>query len=113
MSAPFDPLKFDRKEALIIINPVAHNAESQRRMEQMYLAMQAEGWQITWENTSQPGDALAAASRAAAQRVPVVFACGGDGTVNEVANGLAHSESALATIPTGTCNIWAREIGLS
>ena len=113
MSKASRPPTFERKEALIIINPAAHNAESQRRMEQMYMAMQAEGWQITWENTSQPGDALTAAARAAEQRVPLVFACGGDGTVNEVANGLAHSDSALGTIPTGTSNIWAREIGLT
>lgn len=113
MTTPQNAPAFDRKEALIIINPAAHNAESQRRMEQMYLAMQAEGWQISWSETKGRGDATAAAARAAEQDVPLVIACGGDGTVSEVANGLAGSQSALGVIPTGTSNIWAREIGLS
>jgi len=39
-------------------------------------------------------------------------ACGGDGTINDVANGLIGTETTLGVIPAGTSNIWAREVGL-
>jgi YegS/Rv2252/BmrU family lipid kinase len=103
---------YDRREALIIVNPAAHNAPSERRLEELYLWMQANGWRVSWEATEKRGDGTTMAGRAAERRVPLVIACGGDGTVNEVINGLAGSESTLGTIPAGTSNIWAREVGL-
>ncbi len=52
------------------------------------------------------------AARAASQGLPLVFVVGGDGSLNEAANGLAGSETALAMVPAGTVNIWAREVGI-
>ncbi len=103
---------YERKEALVVINPVAHNAPGQRRMEDVYLWLQSEGWKVSWEETVQRGDAIRIAARAAERGVSLVMACGGDGTMNEVANGLAGSESTLGMIPGGTSNLWAREVGL-
>jgi diacylglycerol kinase (ATP) len=103
---------YDRREALLIINPVAHNAPSQRRLEEVFLWMQANGWSVSWVETKERGDATTLAARAAERGVPLVIACGGDGTVNEVVNGLAGTESALGAVPAGTSNIWAREVGL-
>lgn len=103
---------YERKEAHIVVNPAAHNVPHQRRLEEIFLWMQAEGWRVTWGETHKIGDATTAAARAAEEGIPLVIACGGDGTVNEVVNGLAGSETALGTIPGGTSNIWAREVGL-
>jgi diacylglycerol kinase family enzyme len=52
-------------------------------------------------------------ARHAAQRgAKVVITAGGDGTVNEVANGLLGSDTALGVLPTGTTNVWARQMGI-
>ena len=52
------------------------------------------------------------AQAAAANGFEVVLACGGDGTINEVINGLAGSQVSLGLLPGGTANILARDMGL-
>lgn len=103
---------YDRKEALVIVNPAAHNAPRARRRGEVEELMHAAGWTMRWEETVEPGQATHLAGRAADAGVPLVIACGGDGTVHEVANGIVHSPTVLGTIPSGTSNIWAREAGL-
>jgi diacylglycerol kinase family enzyme len=63
--------------------------------------------------TSGPREATAIAREAAVGGAPLVIAGGGDGTINETANGLAGTETALAILPFGTANVLAREIGVS
>ena len=63
---------------------------------------------VTWE----PGDAQRFAREAAARRADVVVAVGGDGTVNEVLNGLDGSAVPLGIIPLGTANDFARQVGI-
>jgi diacylglycerol kinase (ATP) len=52
------------------------------------------------------------AREAVAQQVDIVIAVGGDGTINEIIQELAGSETALGVLPSGTVNVWAREIGI-
>lgn len=62
-----------------------------------------------------PGSAseATAAARATAERgEDILFVVGGDGSVRDAALGLAGSETALAAVPAGTVNIWAREAGI-
>lgn len=67
--------------------------------------------------TTGAGDATRLASEAASEGAEVIVAAGGDGTVNEVVNGLASlplsQRPALGVLPLGTVNVFAKEIGLS
>jgi diacylglycerol kinase family enzyme len=67
---------------------------------------------VTVAETSRRGHATRLAQGAAASGVDVVVVLGGDGTLNEAANGLAGSRTALATLPGGSTNVFARTIGL-
>jgi YegS/Rv2252/BmrU family lipid kinase len=103
---------YERRETVIIINPAAHNMPSEARLKEIDDWLRAEGWHVDWQRTEKAGDATGLAIKAADRRVPLVMALGGDGTLNEVANGLAHSGTVLGAIPGGTSNLWAREAGL-
>jgi YegS/Rv2252/BmrU family lipid kinase len=96
--------------ALFILNPAARGAAP---VERLRAAMDSlSGWETALEVTSGPGDATHLAGSAAERGLDAVVACGGDGTVNEVANGLAGSPTALAVVRGGTANVWAKEARL-
>ena len=67
---------------------------------------------VTLAETNRRGHATKLAQGAARDGVDVVVVLGGDGTLNEVANGLAGSDTALAPLPGGSTNVFARTIGL-
>jgi diacylglycerol kinase (ATP) len=108
MSAP----TFDRKEAVIIVNPSARKLPKRARLHEAAEWLRANGWTAERVETAGPDDATRIAVKAAERGLPLLFVCGGDGTLNEAVNGLAGSETALAVIPAGTVNLWAREVGL-
>lgn len=60
--------------------------------------------------TNHAGEAKDLAARFAAEGEPVVIAAGGDGTLNEVVNGLIGSNTILGVLPAGTMNVFAREM---
>jgi diacylglycerol kinase family enzyme len=62
--------------------------------------------------TNRRGHATQLAGLAAAGRADVVVVLGGDGTLNEAANGLVGTECALAVLPGGSTNVFARTIGM-
>jgi YegS/Rv2252/BmrU family lipid kinase len=62
--------------------------------------------------TAGPGAASELANKAASQGRDIVLVCGGDGTINEVINGLAGSQVSLGLLPGGTANMLARDMGL-
>jgi diacylglycerol kinase family enzyme len=68
--------------------------------------------EVTLAETSRRGHATRLAQGAAAAGADGVVVLGGDGTLNEAANGLAGSGCALATLPGGSTNVFARTIGL-
>ncbi|MBE0595645.1 MAG: NAD(+)/NADH kinase [Desulfuromonadales bacterium] len=78
----------------------------------------AEGWlrrqgaEVDLTLTGARGDARSAAARARQEGFDRVIAAGGDGTLNEVINGLAPSAIPLAFLPLGTANLFALETGI-
>jgi YegS/Rv2252/BmrU family lipid kinase len=92
----------------LIYNP---KARSQRgRLVQRFLAAMGERFDL--HATTHADEARELALRLAAAGEPVVVAAGGDGTLNTVVRGLAGSNTALAILPTGTMNVFARELGI-
>lgn len=71
------------------------------------------GHDVTVAETSRRGHASRLAKGAAADRYDAVVVLGGDGTVNEAANGLAGSATALALLPGGSTNVFARTLGFT
>jgi len=62
--------------------------------------------------TRKAGDGTALARKAAEEGCELVIAAGGDGTVNDVVNGLAGTSTRLGILPLGTVNVLARELGI-
>jgi diacylglycerol kinase family enzyme len=63
-------------------------------------------------DTHRRGHATRLSTAAARDGVEVVVVLGGDGTLNEAANGLAGTDTALAALPGGSTNVFARTLGL-
>jgi len=102
------------EHALILYNPTAGQASTVLpQLEAAAELWREAGWRVELRPTQCAGDATVQAKRAASEGYSLVVAAGGDGTVNEVVNGLVGTQTALATLPCGTVNIWAREMGLS
>ncbi len=68
--------------------------------------------QVELHETARRGHATRIAKGAAANGADIVAVLGGDGTLNEAANGIVGTETALAPIPGGSTNVFARTIGL-
>jgi diacylglycerol kinase (ATP) len=108
----------DLRNALLIHNPNAGNGGKERRklLDEARRTLAAEGIEADLAETRGPGDATAIASRASNEGRQLVIACGGDGTLNEVVNGLAGQQNGhrvpLALLPGGTANILAKELGI-
>lgn len=102
------------KKGVLIYNPVAGRRPTGRERDACRAAelLRAAGLKIELAPTTGPQMAGALASAAVERGADVVFACGGDGTINEVVNGLAGTPAALGILPAGTANIVARELRL-
>src|SRR5258707_6127195 len=106
------------RNALLIHNPNAGNGGKGRRrmLDEARRILSLGGIEADLQETRAPGDATVMAQRATVEGRQLVIACGGDGTLNEVVNGLAVEQNghrvAMALLPGGTANVLAKEIGL-
>ncbi|NOK58159.1 MAG: hypothetical protein GFH25_541210n5 [Chloroflexi bacterium AL-N10] len=99
--------------ALVIYNPAAgQRSNLKRNLHDACAFWRSHGWHVDLQPTTAPGHGTHIAKAAANRGYEIIVAAGGDGTVNEVINGLAGTQAALAVLPIGTVNIWARELGI-
>jgi diacylglycerol kinase family enzyme len=101
--------------ALLVVNPKA-TTTSERGREVLVSALRG-AVDLTVEYTRRRGHATELGRRAVAERYDVLVTLGGDGTVNEVVNGLlvdgpGDRVPALAVVPGGSTNVFARALGL-
>ena len=102
------------KAILLIRNPIA-GRRRRGLVDAVVRQVQTQGWTVDLVDTEAVGDARRLAETCDAARYAVIAVAGGDGTINEVVNGLAHRADApaLAIVPLGTANVLAHELGLS
>lgn len=95
----------------IIANPVSGFGRSRRLAEELSGLLAARGLRPVVDLTGRPGDALRSC-RGYAREADVIVSVGGDGTLNEVANGLLGADIPVAVLPMGTANVLAKEFGI-
>jgi diacylglycerol kinase family enzyme len=98
------------EEAVLITNPAAE-ATSEHVKEVIVKALSSD-LRLEVVDTAAPGHATAVASEAVRSGYGLVVAFGGDGTLNEVANGMVGSDTPLAILPGGNANVVCRNLGL-
>lgn len=102
------------RNAVIIYNPTSGRNRSRRlhAIEEAARILQASGIDARLLPTTCAGSATELARDAARDSCGMVVVCGGDGTINEVVNGIAVTDTPLAVLPAGTANILAKELGI-
>jgi diacylglycerol kinase (ATP) len=96
-------------ETIVILNPTAGSPEHVRSWQERIESLAKD---CPVRVTSHPGEAEALTQHALEEGFTRIVAAGGDGTVNQVANGLADSNATLGVLPMGSVNVFAMELGL-
>jgi diacylglycerol kinase family enzyme len=98
------------RRLLLIVNENAYRVTRERRFA---IAEALSGaFKLEEAATERPGHAIDLTREAVLDGVEIVAALGGDGTVNEVANGLAGTDVPMAIVPGGMANVFARSLGI-
>jgi diacylglycerol kinase family enzyme len=98
------------KRMLVIVNPYA-TTMSDRLKGLVVYALQGR-YEVEAVDTQRQGHATELCREAAAEGYDVVVAFGGDGTVNEIVNGLAGTATPLSVLPGGATNVYVRMLGI-
>jgi diacylglycerol kinase family enzyme len=109
--ATLEPIdEADRRRALVIVNPFATTVSD--RLRNLVLHALAARYDVEAVQTEARGHAIEIAREAARDGYELVIAFGGDGTVNEAANGLAGSTTPLSCLPGGSANVFCKLLGI-
>jgi diacylglycerol kinase family enzyme len=106
--APIDGA--DKRRALVIVNPFATTVSD--RLRNLVVYALAARYAVEAVETRSRGHATEIARQAARDGYDLVIAFGGDGTVNEAANGLAGSSTPLSALPGGSANVYCKLLGI-
>ncbi|MEI6797176.1 MAG: diacylglycerol kinase family protein [Methanomassiliicoccales archaeon] len=102
--------------ACVILNPMAHQGKAEKNWPRAEQALLREGVDFILRRTERPGHGIELGYQAAKEGFSPIIAAGGDGTVNEVVNGLMRAKSEgievpLGVIPLGTANDLTEGLG--
>lgn len=102
------------QNTVLIYNPAAGKIRSTRgrAVTRAVAALEREGIRVRAIPTEGPGTATRLAREAVLGDPDLILVAGGDGTINEVANGMVFSHVPLGILPAGTANVLASELGL-
>lgn len=100
------------RNCLVIVNPISGLGSGRRKAPVIADLLQAHGFHVAVMETDGPGAAFRAAAEIDPAAVSLVVCVGGDGTVNEIVNGLGDKQIPVAVCPTGTGNVLAKEYTL-
>jgi len=95
---------------LLIANPVSGGGLARRQINTVVKIFERHGHKVDVRITRAPGDAEVYARWGASAGYDAIIGGGGDGTINEVLNGMYGSDRPLAIIPWGTGNVFAKEM---
>lgn len=100
------------KRARMIYNPTSGRELFKKHLPEVLQKLEMAGYETSCHATTGEGDAMQAARTAVERRYDIVIAAGGDGTINEVVNGMAEQEyrPKLGILPVGTTNDFARAL---
>ena len=99
-----------KHKILVILNPAARGERAKALRDKIASLSH----HVLVRSTSSPGDARGLAARAVSQGYGTIVAAGGDGTINEVVNGIGSAGAAVqfGILPVGTMNVFAAELGI-
>jgi diacylglycerol kinase (ATP) len=102
------------KRARIIYNPTSGRELIKKNLAEVLQHFEQAGYETSCHATTCAGDATVAAEVAVERGYDLIVAAGGDGTINEVVNGMAGKENRpnLGVIPVGTTNDFARALNI-
>lgn len=100
------------RSAIIVYNPAAGRFSVKPFIKSTVRELESAGWQVDAVETQSGVHTTQMARQASAEKKEAVFAVGGDGTIGNIVNGLAGTETALGVLPAGTANVWSIELGL-
>lgn len=96
----------------VILNPTAGQGRPGAALEHIESVLCSHGMECDILLTEAVGDGETLAKNAAKRDYKMIIAAGGDGTVNEVVNGLVGTDATLGILPVGSVNVLARELGI-